>query len=84
MPAFVSLFCAAPLSARRTTPSMNDPRRSNKSNPTTRVAVLIIVIVLIGIATFLFNAIKGKREYDEQNAAAASSSAAASASGASQ
>ena len=62
---------------------MTDPRHSNKSNPTTRVAVLIVVVVLIGIATFLFNAIKGKREYDEQNAAA-SAPVAASASGASQ
>ena len=49
---------------------MNDPRQPNKSNPTTRVAVLIVVVVLIVIATFLFNAIKGKRDYDEQNAAA--------------
>lgn len=70
---------------------MNDPRQPNKSNPTTRVAVLIVVIVLLVIGTFLFNAIKGKREYDEQNAAApspaaqaASGVAAASQSGASQ
>lgn len=49
---------------------MNHPRQPNKSNPTTRVAVLIVVLVLIVIGTFLFNAIKGKREYDEQNAGA--------------
>ena len=54
---------------------MNDPRQSKPTNPTTRVAVLIVVIVLIVIGTFVFNAIKGKREYDEQNAAAVSSSA---------
>ncbi|MGN6229998.1 MAG: hypothetical protein ACTHNZ_02400 [Trinickia sp.] len=71
---------------------MNDPRHSKSLNPTTRVAILIVVVVLIVIATFVFNAIKGKREYDEQNAAAqpaasavaASGVAAASASGASQ
>ena len=63
---------------------MNDPRHSNTSNPTTRVAVIIVVVVLIGIATFLFNAIKGKREYDEQNAPVPSSAVAAGASGASQ
>lgn len=72
---------------------MNDPRQSNKSNPTTRVAVFVVVVVLLVIATFVFNAIKGKREYAEQNAAAtapaaeaeaASSVTAASASGASQ
>jgi heme/copper-type cytochrome/quinol oxidase subunit 2 len=70
---------------------MNDPRHSNKSNPTTRVAVFVVVVVLLVIATFVFNAIKGKREYAEQNAAstapaaeAASTVTAASASGASQ
>ncbi len=73
---------------------MNDPRHPNKSNSTTRVAVLVIVLVLIVIGTFVFNAMKGKREYDEQNAAMPSSStpaaqvasgtAAASALGASQ
>lgn len=54
---------------------MNDPRQPNKPNPTTRVAVLVVVIVLIVIGTFLYNAIKGKREYDEQNAAATSTAA---------
>lgn len=63
---------------------MNDPRQPKKSNPTTRVAVLIVVIVLIVIGTLAYNAIKGKRDYDEQNAAAASSAAAASAPAASQ
>lgn len=64
---------------------MNDPRQPNKSDPTTRVAVLIVVVVLIVIGTFLFNAIKGKREYDEQNAGASAPAATAvAASGASQ
>ncbi len=64
---------------------MNDPRQPNKSNPTTRVAVLIVVVLLIVIGTLLFNAIKGKREYDEQNAGASMPAAAAvAASGASQ
>jgi len=53
---------------------MNNPRQPNKSNPTTRVAVLIIVLVLIVIGTFFFNAIKGKREYDAQNAGAPAAS----------
>ncbi|CAN7421468.1 hypothetical protein LJR230_002593 [Trinickia sp. LjRoot230] len=43
---------------------MNDPRK--KSNPTTRVAVVIVVAMLIVIGTLVYNAIKGKREYDEQ------------------
>ena len=55
---------------------MTDPRQPKKTNPTTRVAVLIVVVVLIVIGTFVFNAMKGKREYDEQNAAASSQSAA--------
>ncbi|MBU6488318.1 MAG: hypothetical protein KGQ57_10875 [Burkholderiales bacterium] len=53
---------------------MNNPRQPNKSNPTTRVAVLIVVLVLIVIGTLFFNAIKGKREYDEQNASASAAS----------
>lgn len=43
---------------------MNDPRK--QSNPTTRVAVVIVVAVLIVIGSLVYNAIKGKREYDEQ------------------
>jgi cell division protein FtsB len=58
---------------------MNAPRQPKKSNPTTRVAVLIVVIVLIVIGTLAYNAIKGKLDYEEQNAAAASSAVAASA-----
>ncbi|HEV3106050.1 MAG TPA: hypothetical protein VGZ01_10200 [Trinickia sp.] len=46
---------------------MNDPR-NNKSNPTSRVAALIVTVVLIVIATLLYNALKGKREYDRENA----------------
>lgn len=41
---------------------MNDPRRKS---PTTGLAVFIVVVVLIVIGTVLFNAIRGKREYDE-------------------
>jgi hypothetical protein len=43
---------------------MNDPR---KKNPTFGVAVFIVVVVLFVIGTLLFNAIRGKREYDEAN-----------------
>ena len=63
---------------------MNEPR---KKNPTTRVAVLIVVVVGLVIATVLYNAITEKREFDRENApdatsSAASNTAAAGASGA--
>ena len=58
---------------------MNEPRQSNKSDPTPRVALFIVVVVLLVVATFVFNAIKGKRAYDEQNAAATAPAAATSA-----
>jgi hypothetical protein len=62
---------------------MNEPR---KKNPTTRVAVLIVVVVGLVIATVLYNAITEKREFDRENpdatSTAASSTAAAGASGA--
>ncbi len=51
---------------------MNDPRRPN---PTTRVATIIVIAVLIALATLVYNALKGKREYDEQRAASAASAA---------
>jgi hypothetical protein len=47
---------------------MNAPR-NNKSNPAARVGALIVVIVALAIAVLLYNAIKGKREYDRENAA---------------
>jgi hypothetical protein len=43
---------------------MNDPR---KKNPTFGIGVFIVVVVLLVIGTLLFNAIRGKREYDEAN-----------------
>jgi hypothetical protein len=52
---------------------MNEPR---KKNPTTRVAVLIVVVVGLVIATVLYNAITEKREFDRENASDATSSAA--------
>jgi len=55
---------------------MNEPRRKN---PTFGIAVFIVVVVLIVIGTVLFNAIRGKREYDEQMHAGAASATAASA-----
>ncbi|SAK42342.1 hypothetical protein AWB76_00390 [Caballeronia temeraria] len=48
-----------------------DPRRPPgmpKKNPTRAVSVFIVVVVLIVIGTILFNAIREKREFDEQNA----------------
>ncbi|CAB3769738.1 hypothetical protein [Paraburkholderia solisilvae] len=62
---------------------MNEPR---KKNPTFSVAVLIVVVVLLVIATVLYNAITEKREFDRENApdpATAASAPAASGSGAS-
>lgn len=59
---------------------MNEPRRKN---PTSGVAVFIVVVVLIVIGTVLFNAIRGKRQYDEQmHAASAAAASAPAASGA--
>ncbi|HEY1611887.1 MAG TPA: hypothetical protein VGG24_21680 [Paraburkholderia sp.] len=55
---------------------MNEPRRKN---PTSGIAVFIVVVVLIVIGTVLFNAIRGKRAYDEQMQAASAGAAAASA-----
>lgn len=52
---------------------MNDQR---KKNPTLGVAVFIVVAVLLVIGTLLFNAIRGKREYDETNEAPSAASAA--------
>ncbi|CAB3770641.1 hypothetical protein [Paraburkholderia humisilvae] len=43
---------------------MNEPR---KKNPTFGVAVLIVVVVLLVIATVLYNAITEKREFDREN-----------------
>ncbi|CAG4891101.1 hypothetical protein [Paraburkholderia saeva] len=43
---------------------MNEPRRKN---PTFGIAVFIVVVVLIVIGTLAYNAIKEKREFDEQN-----------------
>ncbi len=48
-----------------------DPRRPNgkpRKNPTRAVSVFIVVVVLLVIGTILFNAIREKREFDEQNA----------------
>jgi hypothetical protein len=50
---------------------MNEPR---KKNPTFGVAVLIVVVVLFVIGTVLFNALRGKREYDESVGANATNS----------
>ncbi|MEP9322511.1 hypothetical protein PPMP20_05115 [Paraburkholderia phymatum] len=55
---------------------MNDPR---KKNPTFGVAVFIVVVVLLVIATIFYNAITEKHEYDRENAVDSVSSAASSA-----
>ena len=55
---------------------MNDPRRKN---PAFGVGVLIVVIVLLVIGTLLFNAIRGKREYEEAAQPQPSSDAASTA-----
>jgi hypothetical protein len=64
---------------------MNDPRRKN---PAFGVGVFIVVVVLLVIGTLLFNAIRGKREYEEatqpQPASEAASAAVSSARGAAQ
>ncbi len=47
-----------------------DPRRPDgkPKNPTRAVSVFIVVVVLLVIGTILFNAIREKREFDQQNA----------------
>lgn len=64
---------------------MNEPR---KKNPTFGIAVFIVIAVLLVIATLLYNAISGKREFDRTNASppsvASAAAAAVGASGASQ
>jgi hypothetical protein len=66
---------------------MTEPR---KKNPTFGIAVFIVIAVLLVIATLLYNAISGKREFDRENAEApsvastAAAAAATAASGASQ
>jgi flagellar basal body-associated protein FliL len=54
---------------------MNDPRK--KKNPTLGVAIFIVVVVLLVIATILYNAITEKREYDQANAGASDTTASA-------
>ena len=64
---------------------MNEPR---KKNPTFGIAVFIVIAVLVVIATLLYNAISGKREFERENtvtpSVASAAAAAAGASGASQ
>jgi hypothetical protein len=64
---------------------MNEPR---KKNPTFGIAVFIVIAVLVVIATLLYNAISGKREFDRENTVtptvASAAAAATGASGASQ
>lgn len=52
---------------------MNEPR---KKSPAFGVGVFIVVVVLLVIGTVLFNAIRGKREYDEANQAQSGSASA--------
>jgi hypothetical protein len=42
----------------------NPPRK----NPTFAISVFIVVVVLLVIGTLFFNAIREKRDYEEQNA----------------
>lgn len=51
----------------------HDPRDSRPpdgkpKNPTRAVSVFIVVVVLLVIGTILFNAIREKREFDQQDA----------------
>ncbi|WP_144154091.1 hypothetical protein [Paraburkholderia sp. BCC1885] len=55
---------------------MNPPR---KKNPTLGIAVFIVVAVLLVIATLLYNAISGKRDFDRENASPPSVASAAAA-----
>jgi hypothetical protein len=58
-----------------------------KKNPTFAIGAFVVIVVLMVIGTLLFNAIRDKRQYDEQNSpssAASDVSPALPASGASQ
>ncbi|CAB3722757.1 hypothetical protein [Paraburkholderia rhynchosiae] len=56
---------------------MNKPPR--KKNPTFGIAVFIVVAVLLVIATLFYNAIKEKRDFDNENAPSVSISSGAAA-----
>ncbi|CAD6558890.1 hypothetical protein ACFQ3P_32355 [Paraburkholderia sabiae] len=56
---------------------MNDPRK--KKNPTVGVAVFIVVVVLLVIATILYNAITEKHEYERDNSVDTTATAASAA-----
>jgi hypothetical protein len=57
-------------------PAMTDDRRtdrrpgeaSKKKNPTFAIGAFIVIVVLLVIGTLAFNAIREKRDFDEQNA----------------
>ncbi|WP_244813843.1 hypothetical protein [Caballeronia sp. Lep1P3] len=63
---------------------MTDPRNDHrndrpeapqrKKNPTLAIGVFIVVVVLLVIFTLLFNAIREKREFEEQSAPPAAAS----------
>ncbi|CAB3779017.1 hypothetical protein LMG28688_00679 [Paraburkholderia caffeinitolerans] len=55
---------------------MNEPR---KKNPTFGVGVMIVVVVVIVIGTVLFNALRGKHEYEESVGAQTTSAPASAA-----
>ena len=48
---------------------MNEPRPPRQADPAVRVAVFIVIVVTLVIATLLYNAISGKRAYDAERAA---------------
>jgi hypothetical protein len=49
----------------------NDPPRKN---PTFAVSVFIVVVLLLVIGTLIFNAVREKREFDEESAGQSSAS----------
>lgn len=54
---------------------MTDDRRKQaptRKNPTFAISILIVVVVLFVIGTLFFNAIRDKRDYEQQNATPAS------------
>jgi flagellar basal body-associated protein FliL len=54
---------------------MTDDRRKQaptRKNPTFAISILIVVVVLLVIGTLFFNAIRDKRDYEQQNATPAS------------
>lgn len=60
--------------SRNSRPNDRRDAPQRKKNPTLGISVFIVVVVLLVIFTLLFNAIREKRDFEEQNAPPAATS----------